>query len=147
MLHVAEGVKGTFLGMRRCKLACNEVCTQLCKTSNATTHLHLEGMFCIRARLFPFGVPTMNISFLLHKHLCLQLQTSQLQLKSGPTGLTGHRVNTAPLNSSWSQASHLQQSFQQVLEGFSQAEMTLKLCLSSQCLFVYWVVPQVPTVP
>lgn len=68
--------------------------TQLCKTSDTTTHLHLAGMLCMCTRspscfrliLQPWILPTCCTN--IHVYSC------KLTCKRDPTRLTGHRVNT-----------------------------------------------------
>lgn len=93
-------------------------------------HVHAHPCMCFRLVYQPWIFP-----------LCYT-NNQQLTCKSDPTGLTGHSANTAPPNSSCSQASHLLQvkllaSFRR----FSQASLKWHWnCLSSQCLclFIGW---------
>ena len=97
----------------------------------------------LRACAFPFGASAVNVFFLLHKYLCLHLQTER---KSDPTGLTGHSVNNASLNSLSSQTRHLQQvatlssSFKTRRRSRLCCNENLWDCLSLQCLclFIGW---------
>lgn len=129
--------------MKKCKIACNEGGTQLCKTSTATTHLDLAGMFCMCTRTRAcVSVWCINHEYFLSATQTIYVYSYKLTCKSDPTGLTGHSANTAPPNSSCSQASHLLQvkllaSFRR----FSQASLKWHWnCLSSQCLclFIGW---------
>lgn len=110
----------------------------------------LPAMLCMctrtRAWRFPFGVPAMNISDVLHTHDILVYSCTVTWKKSDSTGLTGRCVNRDGSQPLTPPAVTYRAGFEAT--GSSLFEMKLKIYLSCRilCLFIGRF-HRIPTVP